>query len=67
MFVVDSVRKIDFEVRGSILRLKEQRIDPATKKMLDQMQDGTFNEDKFGKGLYNVDGEEEALNSSILP
>lgn len=67
MFVVDSVRKLDFEVKASILRLKEQRMDPETQKMLDQMQEGTFNEDKYAKGLYNVDDEEKALHSTILP
>ena len=44
MFVVDSVRKLDFEVKEAILRLKSQYIDPDTTKVLEKLQDGTFSE-----------------------
>ena len=44
MFVVDSVRKLDFEVKEAILRLKSQYIDPDTTKVLEKLQDGSFSE-----------------------
>jgi GTP-binding protein Era len=50
MFVVDSVRKLDFEVRESILRLRKLRIDPMDQKIIDKIKDGSFSEDKFVSG-----------------
>jgi hypothetical protein len=35
--------------------------------MLEQMQEGSFNEDKYAKGLYGVDEEEKAFHATILP
>ena len=37
MFVVDSVRKLDFDVKEAILRLKRQYIDPETQKVLEKL------------------------------
>jgi len=35
--------------------------------MIDEMKDGSFNEEKFEKGFYEVDEEERKLYSSNLP
>lgn len=37
MFVVDSVKKLDFEVRESILRLRSLRVDPMEQKIIEQI------------------------------
>lgn len=47
MFVVDSVRKLDFEVRESILRLRKLRVDPMDQKIIDKVKEGTFSDDLF--------------------
>ena len=44
MFVVDSVKKLDFEVKEAVLRLKRQYVDPETQKVLEKLQDGTFSD-----------------------
>ena len=47
MFVVDSVRKLDFEVRESILRLRKLRVDPMDQKIIDKVKEGTFSDELF--------------------
>ena len=37
MFVVDSVKKLDIEVKEAVLRLKKQYVDPSTQKVLDKL------------------------------
>lgn len=45
MFVVDGVKKLDVEVKESIIRLKKLRIDPEDQRIIDKIKDGTFSEE----------------------
>ncbi len=67
MFVVDAVKKLDLQVKESVLRLKKIRIDPENQKIIDQIKDGSFSEEKFERGVYNFTEEERVLHSSHLP
>lgn len=44
MFVVDSVKRLDFEVKGAILRLKKIKFDPQSQKIIDALRDDSFSE-----------------------
>lgn len=49
------------------MRLKKIIIDPENQKIIDQIKDGTFSDEKFEKGLYNFTEEERKLQSYHLP
>lgn len=67
MFVVDSVKKLDFETRESILRLRKLVNDPQDQKIIESMKNDTFSEDKMEKGFYDMSEEEQKLSSWNLP
>ena len=63
LFVVDSVRKLDFEVREAIIRLKKLKFDPQTRKIQDAVKEDSYTEDKFLKGYYDMSEKEKELLS----
>ena len=67
VFVVDSVRKLDDTLKQTVTRLKRLRFDPENRKLLDAMKDGTFSDEKFEKGFYDMSEEEKKLHSWHMP
>ncbi|CDW81315.1 gtpase era [Stylonychia lemnae] len=67
MFVVDSAKKLDFEVKQSIQRLKEIQIDPQHQKILDALLDDSFTEQKYKEGFYEMNDQEKAFQTYNLP
>lgn len=67
MFVVDAVKKLDFEVRESILRLRKLKFDPIDQKIIDKVKDGTFSEELFEQGHYEITDEERKHMANHLP
>eukprot|EP00347_Sterkiella_histriomuscorum_P018863 403343883 len=67
MFVVDSVKKIDFEVKEAIKRLKQTKIDPQHQKILDALQDDSFTDEKFSKGFYEMTEQEKEFQTYNIP
>ena len=52
LFVVDAVKRINFEVKEAINRLKRIQLDPENQKILEAIKSDTFSETNFEKGLY---------------
>ena len=67
MFVVDSVKKLDFETKAAILRLKSYKFDPQDLKVEEALESGTFSEKKFEEGHYFMDDAEKELHSYTIP
>ena len=44
MFVVDSVRKLDTQIKETVKRLKSLKIDPEAQKVMDKVKDGSFSD-----------------------
>jgi GTPase Era involved in 16S rRNA processing len=63
MFVVDSVRKLDFEVKETILRLNKLRFDPETRKVVDAIKDDSYSDERLAKGFYEMTEQEKELSS----
>ena len=57
IFVVDAVKRLSFEVKESLIRLKKitQTIDPQLKNLQDAIEDDTFTEEAFRQGKFEMD------------
>jgi GTP-binding protein Era len=58
MFVVDSVRRLDFDTKESLKRLNKLIDDPSLRRFNDAMKSGTYSEDALERGDYNLDQDE---------
>jgi len=54
---VDAVKRLSFEVKESLIRLKKitQTIDPQLKNLQDAIEDDTFTEEAFRQGKFEMD------------
>ena len=67
IFVVDSVKRLSTEVRGSLIRLSKTRVDPEYKKMADAFKDGTYSEEAHARGDYKLTNEERKRVDQSIP
>ena len=53
VFVVDSVKKLDFNVKHATIRLANMRIDYQTKRVMDALRDKSFDIKRYKEDFMN--------------
>lgn len=67
IFVVDSVKRLSFDVRSAIIRLSKTKVDPVDRIINLAIKDGSFSEEKLIRGDYQMSDEEKRLYSYNMP
>ena len=61
LLIVDSAKRLNFEVKEAIQRLRKVSMDPQERKIMQAMQDDSFSEEAFNAGYYNLTDKEKEL------
>lgn len=61
VFVVDSCKRLSFEVRGALSRLQKISVDPTERRIMQAMLDESFTEEAFQRGDYDLTLHEKEL------
>ena len=67
IFVVDSVKRLDFEVREAVKRLKNLKFDPEERRIVDAFKSDSLSEKDLLQGLYELDEESKIVESFFFP
>ena len=67
IFVVDSVKRINFDVKNAIIRLSKSKFDPEQRIINLAMKDGSFSQEKLERGDYSIPEDEKHLYSFNIP
>jgi hypothetical protein len=50
LFIVDGAKRLSFEVKEAIKRMKKVSVDPQERRILQSIQDDSFTEEAFNAG-----------------
>lgn len=67
IFVVDSVKRLSFDVKNAIIRLSKSKVDPVERNINQAIKDGSFTSEKLARGDYEIAEEEKHLYSFNIP
>lgn len=61
VFVVDAAKRLSFEVKEALIRLKKTaaRIDPELKQIQDAIESEAFTEEQFLSGRFQMDDKDK--------
>ena len=61
LYVVDSAKRLSFEVKHSLVRLNKlsRSIDPQDKRVINAILDDSFSEQRFHEGEYSMTEQEK--------
>mmetsp|Transcript_17539 Transcript_17539/g.29587 ORF Transcript_17539/g.29587 Transcript_17539/m.29587 type:complete len:304 (+) Transcript_17539:458-1369(+) len=65
IFVLDSVKRLNEEIKGSLIRLKNTKVDPSDQKIIQSIKQQDFDGDDFSK--FEMSQEEKNLYSYQIP
>ena len=55
------------DIKGAIVRLSNTSIDPSDRKLNESIKEGTFSQERFERGDYEMSEEEKQLYSNNIP